>query len=152
MTMPKLTSRPMMTEQEAAIFDIVVKKDSSIRASRPKTARMTVKVNDDSFFGYTRYYANEQERLMGEAAYVWRMVAFQVSKNHQHQCMPVMADSYLDGNSQERRERIKELDALVKKIVDCVPMNQWHGVKRWGQAFGVIGQPQYNEEGAIIYR
>ena len=32
----------------------------------------------------------------GPAAYVWRMVAFIVSRNPQHQCIPAMADFYVD--------------------------------------------------------
>jgi len=32
----------------------------------------------------------------GRSAYVWRMVAFMVSRNPQHQCMPAMADMYIE--------------------------------------------------------
>lgn len=32
----------------------------------------------------------------GRSAYVWRMVAFMVSRNPQHQCIPAMADMYIE--------------------------------------------------------
>jgi hypothetical protein len=87
----------------------------------------------------------------GFAAYVWRMVAFQISSNRQHHCMPMTADFDLpqeywgrgvDGTCTEsankRREKIKELEIIVDAMVNSVPKNQWKGVIRWGQALGAL--------------
>lgn len=94
----------------------------------------------------------------GEAAYVWRMVAFMISPNRTHQCMPMTADfdmpkeywgpvpsvrdeAYYEAVSaaaERRRARCKELDKIVDKMVDTVDKNQWHGVHTWGRAFGVL--------------
>ena len=81
----------------------------------------------------------------GEAAYVWRMVAFSISTNPQHHCMPMGADFDIDikdangrWDIKAVRNRTKELDVLVNSIVNNVPKSQWNGVIRWGQAFGMI--------------
>ena len=83
----------------------------------------------------------------GEAAYVWRMTAFMVSPISAHQCMPVTADfdmpeKYWDRSNpnshKERRARCKELDALSDKMVNAIPKQNWHGVRRWGRALGQI--------------
>ena len=79
----------------------------------------------------------------GEAAYVWRMVAFQISPIPAHHCMPVCAD--FDINVPEslsstdryhyRRNRAKELGDLADKIVNTIPKDEWHGIARWRRAF-----------------
>lgn len=93
----------------------------------------------------------------GEAAYVWRMVAFMVSPKPAHQCMPVMADfgvmdvapqitkfcKYMNKEITQTdfdwvRARCKELDVIVDQIVDNIPKTQWHGVTRWGKALGAF--------------
>jgi len=81
----------------------------------------------------------------GEAAYVWRMVAFQVSPKPIHHCMPMTADFALpdtywhgEGAGDRRRARLKELNAIVDAVVDAVPRTQWHGVRRWGRALGQL--------------
>ncbi len=90
-----------------------------------------------------------------KAMYVWRMVAFQISPNSQHQCMPMMAycdlpetplrkgKKYLELTDEERlacfeerRALEKSLDALADKIVKSVPPTEWHGVLRWARALG----------------
>lgn len=93
------------------------------------------------------------------AHFVWRMVAFLTSPNPKHQCMPVMAECYLwpkEGTTSERAEAArtlaKQLDVIVDAITDCIPKEQWAGVRRWGQVYGMTGTPQYNAEGAVIYR
>lgn len=80
----------------------------------------------------------------GKAAYVWRMVVFQVSQKRGHQCFPTTADFDLpvkDDNgkwsSSLARRMARELDRLVDAIVHCIPKSQWHGVHRWGRAFGL---------------
>jgi len=84
----------------------------------------------------------------GEAAYLWRMVAFQVSTNPQHWCMPVTAEydlpeEYWDRNdihgaAKRRQERIKELKEIEDAIMKTIPKNEWHGINRWGKAFGAF--------------
>ena len=95
----------------------------------------------------------------GEAAYVWRMVAFTVSRNPVHQCMPITADwdlrnQYFNGPkyfpgayddpeyraaskavSDAARARTKELDALADKLIATIPVTQWAGALRWARAF-----------------
>jgi hypothetical protein len=78
----------------------------------------------------------------GKAAYIWRMVAFQVSTNSKHHSMPVTADWDIEAESYEERRRIinEELNPIVDKIVDTVPLAQHYGTLRWGHAFGYFRQ------------
>jgi hypothetical protein len=79
----------------------------------------------------------------GDSAYVWRMVAFQISPIGAHHCLPMCADFDIVvpegmGSSERyewRRNRAKVLDALANKIVNQIPKSEWHGVRRWRQAF-----------------
>lgn len=79
----------------------------------------------------------------GDAAYIWRMVAFQISPLHQHWCMPICADIDIevpDTLSREerynwRKNRAKELMTVVDRIVNTVKASEWHGIKRWHRAF-----------------
>lgn len=114
---------------------IVNSRNGELRASKPKVQEQ-VKVADDSIYGYT--YRHLTPEAQGDAAYVWRMVAFMVSQNRQHQCMPVTAEFDLGGTYTERMSRAKTLDALVDKIVKIVPMRECHGALRWGKALGMI--------------
>ena len=118
----------------------------ALRASKPTVKK--VKVPSEKY-GYT---LEPDDPVAGNAAYVWRMVAFQISPNPKHQCMPCTATFDLPGPHEHQRFLAEELDLIVKEIVDAVPPRQWHGVIRWGQVFGQIGTPRYNEEGAVIYR
>lgn len=78
----------------------------------------------------------------GDAAYIWRMVAFQVSPIGAHHCLPMCADfdiqvpENLDGSERYnwRRARAKALDAIADRIVNTIPKDEWHGVRRWRQA------------------
>ena len=82
----------------------------------------------------------------GEAAYVWRMVAFQCSTNPQHWCMPMTADfdmpeEYWDRNdihgaAKKRRARTEELKKIEDAIMENIPKSEWHGVRRWARALG----------------
>jgi hypothetical protein len=68
------------------------------------------------------------------------MVAFYVSPNPQHQCMPWGADfdlptKYILTTGKELR---KPLDELVDKIVDTIPVLSQSGTMRWGKALGMI--------------
>jgi hypothetical protein len=69
-----------------------------------------------------------------------------------HGCLPICADGDLPVFGAERRALTTTLDAIVKKIVDTLPSEEWHGIKRWGQAYGLVGTPQVRESGSIVYR
>ena len=75
-------------------------------------------------------------RASGDAQYVWRMVAFVVSPRPEHHCMPMMADCYIDGDYATRKRRRVELDEIVDRIVDVVPVHDWHGTQRWARVWG----------------
>jgi hypothetical protein len=112
-----------LTEEERKIINVVVKKNGTIRASKPNVKK--------------------EQYINGKAAYVWRMVAFYVSSNPQHSCMPVCANFDLpafDENGEWKsaisREMEKSLDKLVDIIMDSIDKTKWHGVHRWGKALG----------------
>lgn len=91
----------------------------------------------------------------GCAAYIWRMVAFAVSKNPKHHCMPTCADFDVprEGRShEEQREIIKRLDYVADCIVNRIPKSEWYGVHRWAQAYGMTGTPRIDETDKVIYR
>lgn len=87
----------------------------------------------------------------GEAAYVWRMLAFYTIAETPYSCLPVMADcdipapyyprpnfdsaEYAEFKMLENAKRA-ELDHLVDKVLATVPKNEWQGVIRWGRALG----------------
>jgi hypothetical protein len=123
--MPKLVGFKPANETEDFLFNAIKGREHRLRSSKP-----TIKKDDPR---------------TGEASYVWRMVAFQVSPKPAHQCMPCtaefdMAYDFSDPQRYEKRKaRCKELDALVERIVmSCVPLRQQHGVIRWGRALGHI--------------
>lgn len=106
-----------------AILKIIVKKDGTVRASKPK-------VKDD---------------LTGKAAYIWRMVCFLTSPKAAHQCMPCTCDFDLqvaDENGKWRYQLARDLAATLKPIedaiVDSIDKSEWHGVHTWGRIFGTI--------------
>ena len=79
----------------------------------------------------------------GDSAYIWRMVAFQISPIAAHHCIPVCADFDIvvpdtlssTERYQYRRNRAKVLDALADKIVNQIPKSEWQGIRRWRQVF-----------------
>ena len=132
--MPKIDLEKLVTTDREAFYyaEAITKKDGSIRVSKPPI--------------------DQEKTETGERAYVWRMLVFYVSSYSRHQCMPVMAECYLNGRGQERRDRAKELDVIVDAILDAVPAHERYGLKRWGEAFGMIGTPRYAPDGSVIYR
>jgi hypothetical protein len=140
MKMPVLNvSTENLSQEQKEIVSAITGQQSRLRSSKPK--------------------------INGLAMYVWRMVAFQVSPNSQHHCMPMTADfdlgneywpqgfpTYSDFNDpnrvktayeiesdnahNKRKAKIAELDVLVNIIVNSVPKEQWYGVSRWGRALG----------------
>jgi len=144
-SMPKINlDNCNLTTEERVIAERILNK-GQLRASKP-AIKYTIKEQDC----YPRRIRVPDE-LGGKAAYVWRMVAFSISPKPQHQCMPMTADFDLPGDYTETRELAKELDKLVDKIIASVPKSEWYGVRRWGQAFGMVGSPQVTEEGAVVY-
>ncbi len=117
-----------------------------LRATKPKVTYHRAGRDE---FGRQRY---EPDYVEGCAAYVWRMVAFYTSPKRAHQCMPVTADFSIPGELEEVQNTREELDAIVDVVVDSIPRPQWHGVIRWGQAFGMVGSPRYTSEGTVVYR
>jgi hypothetical protein len=154
--MPTINLENLSTKLNSYEIDltrrIVNTRTGELRASKPTIAKKVRVADPNSDYGYRYTYQTDEQRRQGEAAYIWRMVAFFVSKNPVHHCMPITADFDLDGSVRECHIRAKELDKLVDIIVDTIPKASWHGVRRWSQAFGQTGTPQLNEEGAIIYR
>jgi hypothetical protein len=101
----------------------------------------------------TKPKVNRDKSNTGRAAYVWRMVRFFVGDKPADHCMPCTADFNLcDADWKNRKDVIVALDKLVDAIVDQIPKEQWHGIRRWGQAFGLIGSPMVADDGSIIYR
>jgi len=125
----------------------ITKKDGTLRASKPP---MRYTLVPHPWGGMMRQYDLQD----ASAAYIWRYVAFYVSPNPKHQCIPTLADLDLPFDEPSEADAyIKNvLNPIIDAIVDAVPVSQWHGVRRWGQAFGVVGTPRYNDEGAVIYR
>lgn len=114
---------------------ILNSRTGELRASKPPVPRKVLTGKDNIGIGLYDY-KNEVDANSGRTAYIWRMVAFQVSPISQHQCMPVTADFDLPGDFDKRREEAKALDAIVEKIVNSIPPSQWYGVARWGRALG----------------
>ena len=132
-TMPKLDLELLENTLSAEEFDLARrivadrgKNKGCLRASKPTVD-------------------NARDPNSGKAAYIWRMVAFLISPNYQHHCMPVTADWDLPlDDSLELRTRFdnrtdmtNELDKVVDKIVDTVDPEKWAGAKRWARALGV---------------
>jgi len=68
----------------------------------------------------------------GYAAYLWRMVAFMISDNRAHNCIPCMADLYIPIEDREiRNQVIAILDTLDKRIVDQFKPSECTGLKAW---------------------
>jgi hypothetical protein len=114
-----------LNPEYATILPLVVKRNGEIRASKP--------------------HIDKADHRTGKAAYVWRMVVFQVSKKRAHQCMPICADFDLpayDDNGKWScsiaRDMAKGLDPLADLIVNLVPKSEWHGLNRWGHALGYL--------------
>jgi len=63
------------------------------------------------------------------AAYVWRMVAFLVSPNSKHHCMPTTCFWWLPKNMD--KTAMQRLNRLVDEITDTVPANEWWGCLAW---------------------
>jgi hypothetical protein len=103
------------------ILAIVVKKDGTVRASKPKV----------------------KDALTGKAAYVWRMVCFLTSPKPAHSCMPTTCHFDLPAEDEAgkwrysiAREIMDALKPIEDAIVDSIDKSEWHGVRTWGRVFG----------------
>lgn len=118
--MPKIYIENLdLKEEQKDLARRIVKNDGSIRATAPK---------NDPF-----------------AKCLWRYVMFYISPNPQHHCMPVTADLGIPRDAVQeyegRYDFMKVNDYLQKfqkpienEIINQVPKEQWHGVKRWANA------------------
>lgn len=139
-----------LTDDQREIVERFVKKNGQIRKSKPPTVKQTRIKDASQRFGYRFDYTNDEDARQGIAAYVWRHVVFAVSPEPKHHCMPVLDFCYLPfGDNAEWHEK---LQPIIDAVVDAVPRDQWHGIRRWGQAMGQIGNPQIAADGAIVYR
>jgi len=152
--MPRIDLEHLRTILLPADFELVRgivstqgKNKGRLRASKPKVDRLSIGLNK---YGLEQY---EPDETQGKTAYIWRMVAFSASPKSQHHCMPCTADFDVPGHwGDEKRAILQELDAIVDAVLDTIPADEWHGIRRWGNAFGVIGTPQVTSDGSIIYR
>jgi hypothetical protein len=106
-----------------AILKIIVKKDGTVRASKPKV----------------------KDAVTGKAAYIWRMVCFLTSPKPAHSCMPCTCDFDLPAFDYDKkwsydiaRRMMTELKPIEDAIVDSIDKKEWHGVQRWGRVFGRV--------------
>lgn len=97
----------------------ITKKDGTIYRSKPK-----------------------KEGISGDCQYVWRHLVFHVSQNRQHQCMPVTADFDLETYNDEGKwcsrlamKRGKELEPIIREILQNIPLYKQSGTMRWLKAF-----------------
>lgn len=139
-TMPRIdkTAVPTQSDEEKAILDIIVKSDGTLLASKPHLNKKVQVPDPTSPYGYSYRNATEQDQLRAKAAYTWRQVVFAVSPNHKHQCMPLLAFCYLDGDGDTLRHLEKSLNDLADRIIRSIPFEQQHGTIRWGRALGYI--------------
>lgn len=83
--------------------------------------------------------ASRSKNISGEAQFVWRHVAFSMSRNPQHHCMPVCDIFYLNIRDFDERRRVeKHLLEIADQIINAQPKENWHGITRWAKAFGMI--------------
>ena len=78
-------------------------------------------------------------KLTGEAAYLWRMLAFDLCSFAPHCCMPVCADMDLPHDEHEIRMQVcYTLDSLADKVAKHQGWANRGGTLRWAKAFGVL--------------
>lgn len=88
-------------------------------------------------------YKSKPKKASGDAKYVWRMLAFYMSKNRQHQCMPVTADFDLETYDENGKwsanlahKKAKDLDEIVDSVLKTIKSSDLPGLNRWKKAFG----------------
>jgi hypothetical protein len=83
-----------------------------------------------------RLRASSPSKQYDDLYYVWRNVAFYLSPIAQHQCMPVCTDFCFKLRDEVGQARRKQLDKIIDEIVDAVPLEERHGLNKWGKALG----------------
>lgn len=85
----------------------------------------------------------KKDGISGDCLYVWRMLAFHISTNPQHHCMPVTASFDLETydengkwSSRLAHVREKELKVHIDNILNLIPTRKQSGTMRWLKAFG----------------
>ena len=115
--LPLETIRETFSTEEVALILETVKPDASLYASKPTGAT-------------------------GRGKYLWRMLAFGISPNPKHHCIPVTADFDLNddlgGDWDATRAEAKVLNELATQVERLVPIEERHGTLRWGRALGMI--------------
>lgn len=104
-----------------------------LRASKPPVDYSKLKTVNNRKIAY---YATEEEKILGEAYVIWRMVCFELCNFAPHYCIPCSLDFYTTGSYDERQKRVKELCAIADKIIATIPVEQRYGLLRWGKALG----------------
>ena len=128
--MPKIDlTRGEFTDDELALANRILH-DGALRHTKPKVTFVDA--------GRDQYGRQRREPTLdtGSAAYVWRMVAFQVSPVRHHQCLPVLAQCDLPGTYEERQVLAKRLDDLADRIANCLPKAAHYGTLNWGRVLG----------------
>jgi hypothetical protein len=135
LNMPEIdiTKVKLPPEHTWILEKITVQKDGRyfLRASKPKINYKIIEKN-----GLKYRYPDKS----GEAAYVWRMVAFMASPKGQHHCMPIMAFTDLPEKADwdEAKKYEQEMMTVADKIVNGINVRQLHGIHRWGHALGYL--------------
>lgn len=125
-----------LTDYEQKIAQALINtKTNELRVSKPALPKKIQIDCVESFTGHTYVYKDEADKLKGETAYVWRMLAFYVGIDPH---MPCTVYFYLEGTSKQADTRAKELDILVDKLMSVIPKSEWKGIKTWGSAFGFV--------------
>lgn len=103
----------------------------------------TLEIAEQVFKSDGSLYKSKPKNASGEAKYVWRMLAFYMSTNRQHQCIPTTADFDLDAQDENGKwsahiaqKQAKDLDNIVDAILKTIPSEKLPGLKRWKKAFG----------------
>lgn len=113
-----------LTDYEQKIAQALINtKTNELRVSKPTLPNKVQVECVESFTGHTYVYKDEADKLKGETAYVWRMLAFFVGIDPH---LPCTAYFYLDGPTKQADARAKELDVLVDKLLSSyLRMNYW---------------------------
>lgn len=121
------------------MFNVMVSPKVDLARFSGKTAEIVSQV----FKSDGSLYRTKPKNATGEAKYVWRMLAYYISTNRQHQCMPTTADFDLEAldengkwSARVAQAQSKELDVFVENILKTIPSDKLPGILRWRKAFG----------------
>lgn len=80
-----------------------------------------------------RLRASKPNKAPAAVQYIWRMVAFYTSPMTRHNHSPIMAEYWLGED-----DEVDELDRIVDKVVDKMPLEDLCGIVRWANVMGGI--------------